>query len=257
MSAFLRRQLTDYVEYHRDPMNCALHVVGIVILFLGAVLPLSLLPVTVFGFQVNLGILLAIPVLIYWILLDIPIGLAIAGAAAILLFTAATIASHASVMVVWAISIVLILIGVAMQIIGHQVYERRQPALMDNPTHLLLGPVFVMAKLFISLGFRRDLAAIIQQGSNSVYQSQGACSKIDDVRSCHGRQRLHWPAFGGNACRERPANARSRCTPSGARRGKCTVHQGLGTRPRIGRSGTRWGQRSLPSCRPAWHVGRA
>jgi uncharacterized membrane protein YGL010W len=173
MSAYLRRQLTDYVEYHRDPVNCALHVVGIVILFLGAVLPLSLLPVTVFGLQVNLGILLAIPVLIYWILLDIPIGLAIAGAAAILLFTAATIASHASVMVVWAISIVLILIGVAMQIIGHQVYERRQPALMDNPTHLLLGPVFVMAKLFISLGFRRDLAAIIQQGSNSVYQSQG------------------------------------------------------------------------------------
>ena len=164
MSAYLRRQLTDYVEYHRDPMNCALHVVGIVILFLGAVLPLSLLPVSVFCLQVNLGILLAIPVLIYWILLDIPIGLAIAGAAAILLFTAATIASHASVMVVWAISIVLILIGVAMQIIGHQVYERRQPALMDNPTHLLLGPVFVMAKLFISLGFRGDLAAIIQQG---------------------------------------------------------------------------------------------
>ena len=173
MSAFLRRQLTDYVEYHRDPTNCVLHVVGIVTLFLGAILPLSLWPITVFGLQVNLGVLLALPVLIYWILLDIPIGLAIAGAAAILLFTAATIASHASVMVVWAISIVLILIGVAMQIIGHQVYERRQPALMDNPTHLLLGPVFVMAKLFISLGFRRDLAAIIQQGSNSVYQSQG------------------------------------------------------------------------------------
>src|SRR6187455_1222215 len=173
MSAFLRRQLTDYVEYHRDPMNCALHVVGIVILFLGAVLPLSLLPVTVFGFQVNLGILLAIPVLVYWILLDFPIGLAIAGAAALLLLTAATIANHASVTVVWAISIVLLLIGVALQIIGHQVFERRQPALMDNPTHLLLGPVFVMAKLFISLGFRRDLAAIIQQGSNSVYQSQG------------------------------------------------------------------------------------
>jgi len=26
---------------------------------------------------------------------------------------------------------------------------------------LLLGPMFVMAKLFIALGFRRDLAAII------------------------------------------------------------------------------------------------
>jgi uncharacterized membrane protein YGL010W len=42
------------------------------------------------------------------------------------------------------------------------VFEQRQPALVDNPTHLLLGPMFVMAKLFIALGFRRDLAIIIQ-----------------------------------------------------------------------------------------------
>jgi uncharacterized membrane protein YGL010W len=172
MSAFLRRQLTDYVEYHRDPMNCALHVVGIVILFLGAVLPLSLLPITVLGLQLNLGILLAIPVLIYWIWLDIPIGVAIAGSAALLLFTAATIANHASVTVVWAISVVLIVIGVAMQIVGHQVFERRQPALVDNPTHLLLGPVFVMAKLFISLGFRADLAAVIQQNQSGVQRDR-------------------------------------------------------------------------------------
>ena len=172
MNAFLRRQLTDYVEYHRDPVNCALHVVGIVILFLGAILPLSLWPVTVFGVQLNMGVLLAAPVLIYWILLDVAIGLAIAAAAALLLFTGATIASHASVTVVWTITVVLIVIGVAMQIIGHQVFERRQPALMDNPTHLLLGPVFVMAKLFISLGFRADLAAIIQPNQGGVQQDR-------------------------------------------------------------------------------------
>lgn len=172
MSTFLRRQLTDYVEYHRNPMNCALHVVGIVILFLGAILPLSLWPVTVFGLPLNVGVLLAAPVLIYWVLLDVPIGLAIAAAAALLLFTGAIIASHASVIVVWTISIVLIVIGVAMQIIGHQVFERRQPALVDNPTHLLLGPVFVMAKLFISLGFRDDLAAVIQQNQGGVQQDR-------------------------------------------------------------------------------------
>jgi len=172
MNAFLRRQLTDYVEYHRDPVNCALHVVGIVILFLGAILPLSLWPITLFGVQLNLGVLLAAPVLIYWILLDVPIGLAIAAAAALLLFTGATIASHASVTVVWTITVVMIVIGVAMQIIGHQVFERRQPALMDNPTHLLLGPVFVMAKLFISLGFRDDLAAVIQQNQGGVQQDR-------------------------------------------------------------------------------------
>ena len=172
MSAFLRRQLTDYVEYHRNPVNCALHVVGIVILFLGTILPLSLWPVTVFGLPLNVGVLLSAPVLIYWVLLDVSIGLAIAAAAALLLFTGAIIASHASVTVVWTISIVLIVIGVAMQIVGHQVFERRQPALVDNPTHLLLGPVFVMAKLFISLGFRDDLAAVIQQNQGGVQQDR-------------------------------------------------------------------------------------
>jgi uncharacterized membrane protein YGL010W len=67
------------------------------------------------------------------------------------------------------------------QIIGHQVFERRQPALLDNPPHLLMGPMFVVAKLFIALGFRSDLAVIIEQGSNPAlgrrasyqHQSQG------------------------------------------------------------------------------------
>ena len=62
---------------------------------------------------------------------------------------------------VWAISAVLILLGVGFQVVGHRVFERRQPALVDNPTHLLLGPMFVMAKLFIALGYRDDLATII------------------------------------------------------------------------------------------------
>jgi uncharacterized membrane protein YGL010W len=55
----------------------------------------------------------------------------------------------------------LVVTGVTLQIVGHQVFERRQPALVDNPSHLLLGPMFVMAKLFIALGFRDDLATII------------------------------------------------------------------------------------------------
>ena len=41
MSASFRRQLADYVEYHRDPWNCAMHVFGILFLFLAAVLPLN------------------------------------------------------------------------------------------------------------------------------------------------------------------------------------------------------------------------
>jgi uncharacterized membrane protein YGL010W len=174
MTAYFKRQLADYVEYHRDPRNCALHVAGIVFLFLAAVLPLSLWPVHAFGVAITAGIIMVIPVLIYWLLLDLAIGTAILGAAVALLSTAGIIVNHASAAGVWAISVVLIFFGVAFQIIGHRVFEGRQPALVDNPSHLLLGPMFVMAKLFIALGYRHDLATIIDPVVQGALRSSSA-----------------------------------------------------------------------------------
>jgi uncharacterized membrane protein YGL010W len=161
MSAYLKRQLADYVEYHRDPRNCLMHVFGIVFLFLAAILPLSLLPVHVFGMPATVATIMVLPVLIYWLLLDAFLGLAIFAVAVLLLSTATIIVNHASLAAVWTLSTALIIVGITSQVVGHRLFERRQPALVDNPTHLLLGPIFVMAKLFIALGFRPDLARII------------------------------------------------------------------------------------------------
>jgi uncharacterized membrane protein YGL010W len=69
--------------------------------------------------------------------------------------------NNLSVSGVWIVSAVLIVIGVTSQVVGHRVFEQRKPSMADHPAHLLLGPMFVMAKLFIALGFRHDLAAII------------------------------------------------------------------------------------------------
>jgi uncharacterized membrane protein YGL010W len=168
MSAQFRRQLTDYVEYHRDPWNSVMHVVGIILLFLGAILPPSLLHISAFGVETRLAVILALPVLIYWLLLDTALGAAILGAAVGLLWAGAVIADSVSPITMWSIFATLIILGVTAQIVGHQIFERRQPALMDNPSHLLLGPMFVMAKLFIALGFRDDLAAIIGPAPSAV-----------------------------------------------------------------------------------------
>ncbi len=161
MNAFFKRQLADYVEYHRDPWNCAMHVFGIISLFLAAVLPLSLWPVHALGAYTTVAPMMVLPVLIYWLLLDAALGTAILGAAVMLLSAAAIIVNYARPVTVWSITAILIVIGVSFQVVGHRIFERRQPALVDNPTHLLLGPMFVMAKLFIALGFRHDLAVII------------------------------------------------------------------------------------------------
>jgi uncharacterized membrane protein YGL010W len=161
MNAYFRRQLTDYVEYHRDPRNCAAHVFGIISLFLAAILPLTLWPVSAFGREASLAVVMALPVLIYWLALDATVGLAIVAVAVLLFSAAALIVAHVSLIGVWALAIVLAVAGVTSQVVGHKVFERRKPSMADHPSHFLLGPPFVMAKLLIALGFRDDLAAII------------------------------------------------------------------------------------------------
>jgi len=145
-----------------------MHVFGIIFLFLAAVLPLSFWSVAIFGALTSAATIAVLPVLVYWFLLDAALGTAITGAAVVLLSAAAMIVNHVSVAGVWSLAAVLIVIGVTLQVVGHRVFEGRQPALLDNPTHLLLGPMFVMAKFFTALGFRRDLAVIIQEPSQKV-----------------------------------------------------------------------------------------
>jgi uncharacterized membrane protein YGL010W len=161
MTAYFRRQLADYVEYHRDPRNCAAHVFGIVSLFLAGILPLTLWPVAVFGGKTTLAVVMALPVLLYWLVLDAAVGLGILAVAIVLFSTAALIVANVNVAGVWGLAIVLAAFGVTSQVVGHKVFERRKPSMADHPSHFLLGPPFVMAKLFIALGFRDDLEAII------------------------------------------------------------------------------------------------
>jgi len=165
MSGIFHRQLAEYADYHRDQRNCLMHIIGNPILFIAAVLPLSLLPITIFGVETSAAPLLVIPALILWVAWDIGLGLAIVVTAVPLLFVAAAIANHVSVAAVWIITALLTIIGWALQIVGHQFFEQRRPALLDNPIHMLISPMYLFAKVFVALGFRRDLAALLQKSS--------------------------------------------------------------------------------------------
>ena len=81
MSGIFHRQLPEYADYHRDQRSCLMHIIGNPILFVAAVLPLSLLSVTVFGVQTSAAVLLVIPALILWISWDVGLGLAIVATA--------------------------------------------------------------------------------------------------------------------------------------------------------------------------------
>jgi uncharacterized membrane protein YGL010W len=71
------------------------------------------------------------------------------------------IVDHVHGIALWALFAVLIVLGFAAQAVGHQVFERNKPSLLDHPAHLWLGPMFVMAKLYTALGLRSSVADIV------------------------------------------------------------------------------------------------
>src|SRR2546426_9495899 len=45
------------------------------------------------------------------------------------------------------LNIVLFVVGWILQLVGHSVYERRQPAFFKNALHLLVGPLWILNDL--------------------------------------------------------------------------------------------------------------
>jgi uncharacterized membrane protein YGL010W len=104
---------------------------------------------------------LIIPVLTFWTVLHLAIGAAIAYPVIPILMAGAITTTHVDVPWVWATTAVLIAIGWSLQIVRYSFFKKQRPALLDNPLHMLISPMFIMAKLFVAPGFRRDLAAIL------------------------------------------------------------------------------------------------
>jgi uncharacterized membrane protein YGL010W len=164
MTDYFQRQLVYYAQAHRDHVNGVMHIVGNPMIFIAVVLPLCLLPVTLFGVHTSLAPVLVIPALLLWTVWDVALGLAIVVAAIPLLFVTAAIAGSVSVAWLWIISVTLFVVGWVLQIVGHQVFEGKRPTLFDNPVQMLISPMYIFAKLFIALGLRPDLAAILKDG---------------------------------------------------------------------------------------------
>jgi len=82
-------------------------------------------------------------------------------------YLSAAVAIACRVFVLWVCIIAagLFVIGWAMQILGHQVFERRRPMRLDNAVQMLISPMYIVARLFIALSFRPDLAAVLRKSS--------------------------------------------------------------------------------------------
>jgi uncharacterized membrane protein YGL010W len=173
MTDFFRRRLASYAQYHRDERNSATHYIGIPMILLAVLIPLAYWPVPMGMFQISIGTLLLAVAAIGWIVLDAGVGLAML--VMIVPLAAAAewlVRSGSTALALWTAA-ALFVAGWIFQFVGHSVFEKRKPAFFDDLAQLFIGPMFIVAKILVLLGFRRDLAAVLN-GADEVAAARPA-----------------------------------------------------------------------------------
>jgi uncharacterized membrane protein YGL010W len=139
MTPTLRALFADYAAFHGTAGNKACHYVGIPLIVLALLALLARVPLfAVGGFEVTLAEVALVVVTAYYLTLDAVLAATMLAASVLLLVLGRP-------MPVW-VAAVLFVLGWLFQFIGHYVYEKRSPAFFRNLAHLLVGPLWIVAK---------------------------------------------------------------------------------------------------------------
>ena len=139
MSPTLKEHFADYASFHGTAGNQACHYVGIPLIVLALLALLARVPLFAMGgFTVTLAEVALAVVTAYYLTLD-------AVLAAIMLAASVGLLVLGRPMPVW-VAAALFVLGWIFQFIGHYIYEKRSPAFFRNLAHLLVGPLWIVAK---------------------------------------------------------------------------------------------------------------
>jgi uncharacterized membrane protein YGL010W len=150
-----------YAAYHQDGRNKLTHFIGVPAIVLGVMVALAWLRTEVGGTTISGAMVITAVVLMYYLLLDIPLGIAMLVVFGALLYGAEIIAAlPLKEAIAW--FLLLFAGGWVVQLIGH-VFEGRKPALADNVFQIFVAPIFLCAEIFFALGYKPKLHAAVQE----------------------------------------------------------------------------------------------
>lgn len=151
----LVQHLAQYASYHRNPRNVITHIIGIPIIVISVAALLAKLALTVYGVTLSAAMALAAASIVFYLRLDIGLGLIMAA----LMTGSVVIGTQIAALPTqeWLlISVGSFVVGWIIQFIGHY-FEGRKPAFVDDMSGLAIGPLFVTAEVLFLLGLRREL----------------------------------------------------------------------------------------------------
>ncbi len=157
----LEDQMSFYAAYHQDARNKISHFIGVPAIVLGVMVALAWLRIDFGSLSVSGAMVVTAILLAYYLLLDIPLGIAMAVLFAAMLYVAEIIAAlPLKEGAAW--FVLLFAGGWVVQLVGH-VFEGRKPALADNLFQIFVAPIFLCAEVFFALGYKPALHRAVQK----------------------------------------------------------------------------------------------
>lgn len=166
----LTEQLTQYAAYHRDARNIGTHFIGIPLIVLALAVLLSR-PAVAVGLPAPMPVPVSVTVspawllfgaaTIYYLVLDVPLGLMMSIVCAACVAFGAWLAQQGTAAWLGG-GVALFVVGWIFQFVGHIAWEHRKPAFVDDLIGLMIGPLFVLAEALFSVGWRPALRAAIE-----------------------------------------------------------------------------------------------
>jgi uncharacterized membrane protein YGL010W len=164
MKHWFREQMAMYTAYHRNPMNCATHFVGVPLIVFALLVAMSLVPLgQTGGIPISAATVFLLALLILYVVMSPLVGYAAALVHVPMLWFAEFCAQGESP-VVWSIIAACFIGGWIIQFIGH-VFEGRRPALFDNILQVFMAPGFLVAETLFAIGLLGELKNDLQDRS--------------------------------------------------------------------------------------------
>ena len=152
----LAEQMAVYAAYHQHPWNRLSHFVGVPLIIFSLLVALGWIRWSMQGVEISLAIVFVCIVLLYYLLLDVALALAMVLLIALLLVFSEWMAVNLNWKQAMAVFLTCFVTGWICQLVGHM-YEGRRPGLVDNFWRVFVAPIFLMAEVFFALGFRCEL----------------------------------------------------------------------------------------------------
>ena len=146
MNERLEQRFADYAAHHTHPLNKLTHAFGIPMIALALYGLGSKVTLTAVSgrFDINAGTLLMLALLV--IHLGWHRGLALA-----VLLLSIPLYAIGSSLGIWTL-VGILAAGIALQYVGHYLFEKRAPAFHDNLIHALIAPLWMTSLLFPTRG---------------------------------------------------------------------------------------------------------